>query len=405
MKLFRPQDADTRSAVQRRFRFTHALLEALPAHDVDSPSREMEYSDTEITGFRLLVGKTGRKTFYQRYVLEGRKGVARIGPFPSVSLKDARTRAHEVRSMVARGEDPKAEREARAAVPTVADFCKDYLHYARQHGKKSVRDDEIRLEKEVIPRFGKLKMTDITTRDVQAMHAQLRTKLAPATCNRYLSIVQRLFSVAIDWGIVEKNPARAVKKYQENNARERYLAKDELARFLEALDTLENRSIANGLKFLLMTGVRKNEAFRLRWEHVDREAGTVFLADTKSGKSRTVILNVLAREVVEVMWSARADDAPWVFPGKRKGRPVVSPQKPFEEACRIAGIERLRIHDLRHSFASLAINSGASLYDVQKLLGHASSQMTQRYAHLEDTSVRKATEQVAHQIGLTGTDG
>ncbi|MBI1318346.1 MAG: DUF4102 domain-containing protein [Candidatus Hydrogenedens sp.] len=155
MKLRKPTGTGaTRTAAERRFRFTHALLEALPEHDPDSPSREMEYSDTEITGFRLLVGKTGRKTFYQRYVLDGRKGVARIGPFPSVSLKEARTRAHEVRAMVARGEDPKAERAARAAVPTVAEFCRDYLDYARQHGKKSVRDDEIRLDKEVIPRLG-----------------------------------------------------------------------------------------------------------------------------------------------------------------------------------------------------------------------------------------------------------
>ena len=389
----------------RRFRFTHALLDALPPHDPESPSREMEYTDAEVVGLRLLVSKSGRKFFYLRYTIDRRKGAVRIGEFPSVSLKDARTRAHELKARVAKGEDPRADRQQRAQMPTVEEFAMgDYLPFAKEH-KKSWRDDQVRLEKEILPRFGKCRLDALTTRDVQAMHVQLKATHAPATANRYLSLVQRLFSLANQWGVMEKNPARFVKKYRENNARERYLSKDEVGRFLRALDTLENRSIAAGLRFLLFTGLRKNEAFKLEWKHVKPDEGTIFLAKTKSGKTRTVILNALARQVIEEMWEMRRDDSPWVFPGKHRGKPVVNPQKPFEDACRRAGIEGLRIHDLRHSFASLAINSGASLYDVQQLLGHASSQMTQRYAHLEDASIRRATEQVARQIGLAGTGG
>jgi integrase len=386
----------------RRFRFTHQGLVELPSHDPESPSREMEYSDAEVVGLRFLVSKTGRRFFYFRYSVDRRKGAVRIGEFPSVSLKEARARAHEIKAQIAKGEDPRAERRERAEAPTVEEFAvNDYLPFAREH-KRSWRDDEVRLHKEILPRFGKRRLADLTTREIQSMHSQLRSSMAPATANRYLSLLQRLFSLANQWGVTERNPARFVKKYKEDNARERYLSDDEVARFLRALDGLPNKAAAAGLRFLLFTGLRKNEAFRLEWRHVNRDEGTVFLAQTKSGKTRTVVLNALARGVIEEMWELREADTPWVFPGRRQGKPVVNPQKPFAAACAKAKIGGVRIHDLRHTFASLAVNSGASLYDVQKLLGHASSQMTQRYAHLADDSVRRAAEQVALRIGAGG---
>jgi len=390
----------TAMQTDRRFRFTHQLLDALPAHDPASAAREMEYTDTEIVGLRMLVSKNGRKFFYLRFRYRGVKRMLRIGEFPSVSLKDARVRAHEAKGILARGEDPAAEHAQRAGIPTLEAFAlNDYLPHAKQH-KKSWRDDEVRLHKEILPRFGARTLDAVSAREVQAMHTALKSSHTPATANRYLALIQRLYSFANQFHVYDKNPARFVKKYREYNARERYLSKEEIASFLEQLAKLENRPIAAGLRFLLFTGLRKNEAFHLQWKHVDREGGTVFLDKTKSGKTRTVILNVLAREVIEEMWAAREPGHEYVFPGKRKGEPVANPQKPFEEACKLGKIRELRIHDLRHSFASLAINSGASLYDVQKLLGHSSSIMTQRYAHLADESVRKATEQVARQISL-----
>jgi integrase len=398
-------ETEARPKADRRFRFTHAVLEALPPHDPDSASREMEYSDDEIVGLRLMVSKTGRKFFYLRFVLDGRKGAVRIGEFPSVSLKEARTRAHEHKAKVARGEDPRVELDARAGMPTVAEFfAKDFLPWAREH-KRSWRDDELRFNKEILPRIGRRRMCDVTAREVQALHVELRRNHAVATCNRYLSLVQRLFSYANELGVTERHPARQVKKYRENNARQRYLSKEEVARFLEALDALENRTVAAALRFLLFTGLRKGEACGLRWEHVQLKGGTVFLPDTKGGRSRTVVLNGLAREVLEERWAARKGDCPWVFPGRHRDKPVVSPRKLFDRACAEAGIEGLHIHDLRHTFASLAINGGASLYDVQRLLGHASTTMTQRYAHLQDSSVKRASERVAQEIRPTRTTG
>lgn len=150
----------------RRFRFTHQLIADLPPHDPASPSREAEYSDEEVRGLRLLVSKTNRKTFFLRYVLDQRKGVVRIGEWPAMSLKDARTRAHELKGRIAHGEDPREDKPLRVAMPTVEEFALgDFMTWAKVH-KRSWRDDEIRFHKEIIPRIGKRRLSDLTTRDV-----------------------------------------------------------------------------------------------------------------------------------------------------------------------------------------------------------------------------------------------
>ncbi len=386
----------------RKFRFTQRDLESLPAHDPASASHQMEYCDSDIVGLRLFVGHTGRRFFYLRYRLNGRKRSCRIGEFPSVSLKEARTRAHELKSMISRGDDPVAERRARAAVPTFAEFAKnEYMPDAKAH-KRSWRADEIRIDKELVPRFGRLQLTEITTKDIQQFHTAKRASRFPATANRYLSLMARMMQIAVEREYIERNPARAVHKFREDNARERHLSKEEIGRFLEALGSLKNRSMANSFKFLLFTGLRKGEAMTLAWRNVNIEAGTIYLEKTKNGRTRTVVLNALARQVLDEMLALREGDHPYVFPGRDANAPVSNPSKVFAAALKSAGIEGFHCHDLRHTYASLAINSGASLYDVQKLLGHATSQMTQRYAHLADDSLRAATENVANQISGVG---
>ncbi len=382
----------------RKFRFTQRDLESLPAHDPSSASHQMEYCDSDIVGLRLFVGHTGRRFFYLRYRLNGRKRSCRIGEFPSVSLKEARTRAHELKSMISRGDDPSAERRTKAAIPNFADFAlNEYLPDAKLH-KRSWRDDELRINKELVPRFGRMQLTAITSRDVQQFHVAVRASHAPATANRYLSLVARMLQVAVEREYIERNPARSVHKFREDNARNRYLSNQEIAKFLEALDSVGNRSMANAFKFLLFTGLRKGEAMTLPWRNVNLENGTVYLEKTKNGRTRSVLLNALARHVLEEMLALRRGDHPYVFPGREPNSPVTNPSKVFAAALKAAGIEGFHCHDLRHTYASLAINSGATLYDVQKLLGHATSQMTQRYAHLADASLRTATENVANQI-------
>lgn len=381
-----------------RFRFTDRTIDALPPNPADSPSTDAEFSDAEVPGLKLSVSKGGRKTFHLRYRLLGRKRCIRIGPFPSVTVKDARLRAHEFRAMIARDEDPLTERETKAAVPTFEEFAlNQYLPFAKTR-KRSWAEDEQKIRKVLLPEFSGRRLTDIKTRDIVALHSKVRRDKAPATANRYLTLVARLMALAVQWGVLDRNPAAGVKKFSENNARERYLKADEIDRMLELLKTWPNRSLGGLVKFLLFTGVRRGEAMELTWDRVDLEGGTIFLDKTKSGRTRTVLLNSLAVEVLEEMLELRKGEHPYVFPGHCKNAPFVNPRRAFGELCKKLKISNFHLHDLRHSFASLAVNAGASLYDVQKLLGHSSSQMTQRYSHLNDASLRKATESVATSI-------
>jgi len=406
MKLYRRKSPEPEApAIERRFRFSHAALEALPPHDPDSPSREMEYSDAEVVGLRLLVSKTSRRFFYFRYRFRGRKRALRIGEFPSVSVKDARQRCHEAKATLARDVDPAAEREERLGIPTFAAYAVDYLAWAKQH-KRSWRDDESRLNLELVPRFGKLTLDAITPRDIQRMHAEIRERTTNSTANRYLGLMGRMYSLANEWQVYDKNPAHKVKKVAENAPRERFLSREEIGRLLVALDASPSRTAADALKFLIFTGLRKNEGLQLEWKRVNLADGTVYLAQTKSGKPRTVVLNTLARELLQQRWDTREGDHPYVFPGRYAGQHFSSPQKAFDEALKKAKIEgEVVIHTLRHSFASLAINAGATLYDVSKLLGHSTTQTTTRYAHHERGVLLRASEQAASQLARTGTEG
>ena len=350
-------------------------------------------------GLKIFVGRTGTKTFHLRYRLLGRKRCVRIGPFPSVKTHAARQRAHELRGLIARNIDLLAERQALAATPTFEDYALNtYLPHASER-KKSWGEDEQKIRKVLLPAFGRRLITDITTRDVVAVQSGVRRAGgAPATANRYLTLISRMLNLAVQWGYLEKNPAASVRKFPENNARERYLKPDEISRMLEALASWPNRSFAGLIRFLLFTGVRRGEAMGLTWDRVDLQNGSIFLNDTKSGKPRTVLLNTLAVEVLREMESLRKDSHRYVFPGHRKNAPFVNPRRAFNGLCARLKIEDFHIHDLRHSFASLAVNAGASLYDVQKLLGHSSSQITMRYSHLNDQTLRAATESVAASI-------
>jgi integrase len=384
----------------RRFRFTQKAIESLPQQPPDARSREAEYSDVEVVGLRVIVSKTGRKFFDFRYRFNKRKRVLRVGEFPSVSLKDARQRVHEYKNGLSRGIDPLIERGNLVSAISFAEFAdKEFMPYAKAN-KRSWKTDLGKLKNDLIPLWGKLPLSAISTRDVQGLYSRVRTENSPTYANRYLALIGRMFTLAIQWGHLPdgKNPTRGIKKYRENGARERFLARDEIDRLLAALDARPERATANAIKFLLFTGMRRGEAIGLKWENVDLEKATVFLPKTKSGKTRTVMLNVLAKSVLEEMAALRTKGHPYVFPGKTSKTHLAEPRKTFENVKSAAGLDNLHLHDLRHTFASLAINQGASLYEVQKLLGHASSQMTQRYAHLADESLRAVTDDVAKEI-------
>lgn len=384
-----------------KIRFNKKLIDALPPCPADSRSREAEYSDTEVSGLKLLVGKSGTKTFLLRYTLprSGQKRSMSLGCYGLVDIAEARQKAIECKTMVAKGIDPQVQRveEEKAKPLTFRDFVTaDYLPHA-YCVKRSAKDDESRLRHHILPVFGDLALDakHITTQQIQLFHDRKRNELSPATANRLLAIIKRIFNLAILWGKgnLDRNPVKGVKMHAENNQRHRYLAGDELRQFLIALEKEANRTAADLFTLLLATGVRRQEAITCRWENVNLEEGRCYLPKTKTG-SRFVLLNPLAVEILKNR--PRKPGNPFVFPSAtHPGKHIADPSRAFRRVLSVAKITNFRIHDLRHSHASLAINAGASLYTVQHLLGHHNSSTTARYSHLAEENIREATGQVA----------
>jgi len=250
------------------------------------------------------------------------------------------------------------------------------------------------------PILGHLRLSSITVRDITNFHSKEKERNTAVTANHYLILVKRMFNLAIKWGLMEKNPAAGLDKFKTPPHRERYLTKEELPRFLNALEDMEDQLSMAAIKLLLFTGCRKGEILSLRWDQVKLDEGRLYLPVTKNGRSRSVVLNTKAKEVLETLAEYRRIDDQYLFPSRVGARRkyLNDLRKPFMKVCIAAGIDDLRIHDLRHSFASFAVMAGASLYDVQKLLGHSDISMTQRYSHLPEANLQKASDNVSRII-------
>lgn len=385
--------------MNRQFRFNKKLIDALPPHPDDAKSKESEWSDTEVAGLRIIVNRRGRKYFLLRYTITNAithtaaKRSMKLGDYPQMDVADARQLALDYRKQISLGNDPQTVvASPQASLLTLRTFVTDdYLPHAYAT-KRSAKDDEGRFKK-ILAEFGDVPLASLSSHTIQRLHDRLRVQGCAATANRHLALLKRCLNLAIIWGKLDgTNPVRGIRMHQENNQRHRYLSGDELRSFLTALEAEPSRSLADALRFLLMTGARRTEVLQARWDAIDLDKQQWYLPHTKNGKSRFVLLNDAAVELLRQR--PRTGGNVYVFPAKT-GLPIVSPYKGFKRALTRSGITGLRIHDLRHSFASLAINNGATLYEVQHLLGHHDSKTTQRYAHVASANLRKASAHVS----------
>jgi len=375
--------------VKKRFKFTNSNISALPPNPKESKSTDLEVSDTVITGLKVLVGKNGNKKFLLRYSLEGKKRSIALGGFGALTVDAARGLANQHKATIAQGLDPKQLRDEKLAVMKFEEFTLTlYLPHAKAN-KRSANSDEAKLRMYLIPAFGGLALGQITTQAIQRYQNKLIVTLSPATANRHLSLLHRLFVLAEQWGYADKNPCRGINKFKENNKRQRFLSDKEIRALFVAADEDENQIAAAYVKFLLLTGVRKSEGLAAKWSDIQVVAGHAswYIPHTKSGRSRYVILNAMAIQILEGI--DRIPDNPYVFPGKVVGKPINNPIKAFKRMIKKAGIESsFRLHDIRHTVASLIINNGGTLYDVQATLAHANAKMSERYAHLSSERMR-----------------
>lgn len=364
--------------------------------------------DTELPGFLCEVSTAGRKSFHIVTKDEfGRQRQKKVADFPVVSVKAAREQAASLLQAV-RSDGAavlNAGRERRAC-PTLAEFVRErYLPHVKTT-KRSWQTDESILRNHLLPALGARRLAEITLDDMQCFYrADLARGAARGSANRRIILMRYLFNLATKWGVpgVTFNPAREVELVDPQNTRERFLCSEEMVRLQEAVESSPNKLLRFIVPALLLTGLRKREVLDTRWEHIDFDARTWFVPHTKSGKPRTVQLSDtlvgLLRSVPRREGEAGAE---WVFASPKTGKPFVSIFYAWDTARKKAGLPEVRMHDLRHTFASLLINSSYELYDVMSALGHTQMRTTMRYAHLSRDRKRAAVEAVAEKSGLSG---
>jgi integrase len=362
--------------------------------------RKIDLFDTDCKGLMLEVAATGRKTYYLRYQNErGRTTQFRLADAADVTLSQAKTLASKNRNLIAMGEDPATKKAQLRQVPTFEVFVRtQYLPYVKGY-KKSWQTDEGLLRNHVEPVWGKRHMDEITKQDVLALMTAHRKTHAPGSCNRLLILLRYIFSLALRWEVpgVKSNPTAGYPRLAENNKFERYLSKEEANALYVQLNRSENTMLKYIVPMLIITGARKREVLDARWEDFDFERRTWRIPISKSGKARHVPLSDGAVQLLNSV--PRYRDCPWVFPNPDTKKPFVSIYYSWDTARKRAGMPEVRIHDLRHSFASFLVNAGRSLYEVQKILGHADAKTTQRYSHLAHATLLEAVNKAVEAIG------
>ena len=365
---------------------------------VSESTSKIDYFDTQLTGFFLEVRSTGKATFYQRYRDHySRNRQVRIGPSDAISVDEARQAARKIRSIAAKGFDPNGEAQKHKNAPTFRQFVSEkYIPHVKIY-KRSWMRDEAMINKHMMGLWGNAKLSEITPEDIRAFQGRfVSAGHKPATVNRHMALVKYMFSLAEKWEVIDKSPARGMPQLPDNACKERYLTPEETSRLLKALKDCQSRVVSDIIELLILTGARKSEAGYARWEDLDCDRALWTIPLSKSGKRRYIplsnaALNVLSRQ--------RTNGSAYVFPSPITGKPMVHFHHTWDSIRKKAGIPDVRIHDLRHNFASLLINNGRSLYEVQKLLGHADISTTQRYAHLSQDTLQEATEIVSASIG------
>jgi integrase len=391
-----------------------------------------------LRGFGVRVRPSGRKSFIVQYDYKGRSRKVTVGTFPTLTVDQARKKATELLAKVQLGEDV-AAKPVSEENPTVAELCDEYLKRGCGHKKASTKvTDKGCIERHIKPLLGHRRVKDLKRRHIEdffsavaagetAMNKvidgkRIIVKGGEGAARRTVRLFGGILTYAIGREYISENPRRGV-KIGKDNANERYLYGDELRRLGDALREAETAGLPwqfnegaktkhrpknadtlrevidpyaiAAVRLLLLTGCRLGEILTLEWSQVDLERGFLRLPDSKTGK-KNVILGAPALKLLADI--PRVRDNPYVIVGEAKGKPRSDLKRPWRRVTAHAGLQGLRLHDLRHSFASMGAASGMGLPIVGKLLGHASPSTTARYAHLADDPLRRASDSIANSI-------
>ncbi len=384
--------------------------------------------DEEVKGFGVRITSAGARAFILNYRAVGRERRITIGSFPDWSVPAAREHAKGLKRDVDQGGDPMGDRHADRAAPTVNALADRFVveHLAKRRAS-TVTDYQSILRLYIRPQLGMMRVAEVRHSDVEKLHSSI-AKTAPYRANRAVAVLSKMLSLAVKWEMRTDNPARGIERAPEEK-RERFLSPAEIGRLANALTAHPEKASVNAIRLLMLTGARRGETLAARWTEFDLQAGVWVKpsAHTKTKKVHRVPLSAPALLLLSEMHNAAKPGAVFLFPG-RPGQPVTDIKRVWAAVCRAAGLavevekateagkpakdaagkpvlvwqSTVRIHDLRHTYASILASSGLSLPIIGALLGHTQAATTQRYAHLMDDPLRAATERVGAVVSGAG---
>ena len=385
--------------------------------DAPNLGRDYQIFDSDVRGFSLTIYPSGNRTFTLDYRTGGRQRRMTIGRWPEWSTVTARERAKELRREIDEGIDPLSQRESAREAPRISDLMKRYLAEHTPHLAPLNRSDQHTImDKLVGPDWARKLVTEITKADVEKLLTKIAKgrarpskekpnnrarklqgpKPTPVRANRVGEVLRKMFTLAVEWGWRSDNPASGFRRRIENE-RERFLLQDEIARLAKALDAAKDQRAAGIIRLCMLTGARSGEVRQARFEQFNLELGiwSKPAATTKQRKIHRIPVSGDVAAIVRQRQLLVPKANPWLFPSDTPGQPVAEIRRFWASIQAEADIADVRIHDLRHTFASLLVSGGASLEMIGKLLGHTQSQTTQRYAHLMDSPLRDGVNAVA----------
>lgn len=359
--------------------------------------------DEELANFGVRIFPSGIKSFVTFYRVGSRQRFMTLGKFGVMTVDEARQRARKLFVEVADGKDPLADRQKARHEQTVRQLAERYPKEHAAHKKKATsRTEDNRLLKTyILPKLGSLPVTAVSREDVDQLHHSLAK--TPIQANRVLALISTLMTFAERWNLRPQNtnPAKHVDRFKER-VRERIVEGNERKRLVEVLDQVELDlsepiEAVHAIRLLLLTGCRRGEILTLKWEYIDEERSRIVLPDSKTGP-KVIRLSKPALEYLRSI--PRLEGNPYVLPGRRGKGHLVGLTRCWDRIRQAAGLGDVRIHDLRHTFASAGLESGLSLLMIGRLLGHRSSATTNRYAHLVDDPALEAANRISDQLAI-----
>lgn len=373
--------------------FTEKALNALP---IPEPGiTDVIYHDTGCSALCLRVSNVGTKTFFMYKKYNGRPMKITIGRLGDVKLYEARQQVEDMRHMVAHGQQPTNKRQMNLRDITLKDFFE--VHYRPRYSdvfkKENSRLSDQRIFKNSLAGLANKKLLSITRYDVELLHKSLKQDIGLHTANRMLALIRHMYNMAIDWGVVPhttQNPAIGIKKFPEKS-RDRFMNGDEIKRFFVALSAETNEVFRDYILLSLFLGQRRNNILALRWADIDFDNSFVYFADTKNNEPLKVPLTTQALALLQDMQGRKTSD--WLLPSPTSASGHhEEPKKAWHNLLERAGIENLRLHDLRRTLGSYQAIAGASLYTIGKSLGHKSQASTAIYAQLTYDPIKESLQ-------------